>query len=164
MSEPIAQAVYVSLGLALLTAGFGVFVERHFVSRWTIFFNCFGVASLALALNTSQTLEFILLIIYAIIGGVLVFSKKKFKGKNYVKHLFGSKIYGSIALAYAFNDLDGSSIAKQYLIFLESSGFPKIFDNYLLAFSWMVIVTSVLVASGIVLVWLHFNPKKKKSR
>ena len=163
MSEPIAEAVYVSLGLALVTTGFGVFIERHFVSKWTIFFNLVGVASLALALTRSQIPEFILLLTYAIMGGVLILSKKKFKGKNLVKHLFGSKIYGSIALAYAFNSIDGSNLAKQYLNFLESSGFPRIFGNNVLAFSWMVIVTSVLVASGAVIIWLHFHPIKKKN-
>jgi hypothetical protein len=146
MSEPIAQTVYVSLGLALVTTGFGVFVERHFVSFWTIVFNGAGIASLALALNTSQIFEFVLLLAYAIAGFAFILWKRKFKRKNLLKHLFGSKIYGSIAVAYACNSIDNSNLARGYLNFLERSGFPKIFDNNVLAFSWMVIITSVLVA------------------
>jgi hypothetical protein len=162
MSETLAPTVYVSIGLALATTLFGIFVEKYYVSKWTIVFNGLGIASLALALDTSQILDACLLFSYVIVGIVLVLfiSKKTFNGKNLIKHLFGSKIYGSIALAYAFNDLNGSFFTKQYLTLLENNGFPKIFDNYLLAFSWMSIITLILLASGIVIVWSHFNKKK----
>jgi hypothetical protein len=162
MSETIAPTVFVSIGLALATTLFGIFIEKYYVSKWTILFNILGIASLALALKTYQILDACLLFVY-VIGGVLLvlfISKKTFKGKNIIPHFFGSKMYGSIALVYAFNDLNGSSFTNQYLLFLESNGFPKIMDNYLLAFSWMSTISLILLASGIVLIWSYFHPKK----
>lgn len=161
MSETIGQTLYVSLGLALTTTAFGVFVERHFVSRWTILFNAIGIASLALSLTWSQIAEFVLLLVYAIGGVAFIVWKRKFKGKNLLKHFFGSKIYGSIAVAYACNAIDGSNLAKQFLVFLESNGFPNTFDNNVLAFSWLLILASVLITSATVVIYLHFRPIKK---
>lgn len=159
MSEPIASTAIVAVGLGLFTSGFGVFVEKHYVSKWTIIFNCVGIASLALSLNTSQILEFILLFFYAFAGFAFILSKRNINGKNYVKHFFGSKLYGSVALAYAFNDLNGSYVSRQILSFLESFGFPPLFDNNLIIFSWILIITLVLVASLIVIAYSNLRTR-----
>jgi hypothetical protein len=155
MSETIAPTIIVSLGLGLATTTFGVFVEKHYVSKWSVLFNCMGIGSLALSLKPSQTLEFVLLFAYAIIGAILVASKKKGKIVNGVKHLFGSKMYGAIALAYAFHDLDGSYVSTLILKWLESVGFPNFFASYIVFFSWIVILTCVLIASVIVMLRSH---------
>lgn len=156
MSETIAPTAYVALTLAFMDTGFGVFVEKHFVSRWSILFNCAGVASLALSLHPSQVLEFVAFIAYAIAGASLVASRKKGKAITAIKQLFGSKIYGSLALAYAFYAIDDSYVSTQLLSLLESAGFPKWFDSYIAIFSWMVITTFVIIASIIV----YFKTKK----
>jgi hypothetical protein len=158
MSETsIAPVPYIAVGLGFATVIFGVFVEKHFVSKWSILFNCLSIGSLALALKPSQILEFVLLVIYAIAGAILIASKARGKAVTVLKHLFGSKIYGSIALAYAFNDLEGSKVSKQLLSLLGGSDF---FESHIVLFSWIIIVIGVLVASGIVLLYQHLHAKK----
>ncbi len=157
MSESIASTAIVAIGLGLFTAGFGVFVEKHYVSRWTIISNSVGISSLALSLNTSQITEFVFLFLYAIAGFALIISGYTFNGVKIVKHFFGSKLYGSIVLVYAFDNLDGSYFSRQILYFIESLGFPNLFDNYLLFFSWLLIIALILVASLFVIVYSHLR-------
>lgn len=161
MSATIVPTVYVALGLGLATTAFGIFVEKHFVCKWSILFNCIGMAAMALTLKTSEVLAFILLILYAVAGAVIVFSKWKGTVANIVKQLFGSKMYGSISLAFVANSLDGSYISKQVLYFLESQGFTKLFDSYIVFFSWILIAILVYLISGFVLLFGHQKLKKR---
>jgi quinol-cytochrome oxidoreductase complex cytochrome b subunit len=111
----------------------------------------------AFAVKPSQILEFVLLIAYAIAGGLLIASKAKGDAVNVLKHLFGSKMYGSIALAYAFYDLEGSYISKQILGLLGGSDF---FENHIVLFSWIIIVICVFIASGIVMLRAYLKSKR----
>lgn len=149
MTQGIVPESLVAVGLALFTLGYGFAVEKHFISRWSILFYCVGIFSLALSLDSSAILTIVALSTYAIVGIGLIASGKKGKW-NIVKHLFGAKVYGSIALVYALYDTDHLYLTSKFLNFLESFGFPKSFECHIIVFAWLLLMPLVIVIAVII--------------
>lgn len=169
MSETIVPTVYGTLGMALFTIAFGIFVEKYYVGRWSIIFNCINVVFLVVSLNLSQILEMILLIIYAIMGGLLVFYKghKRKEGRRQgdaiqvVAHLFGSKAFGSLSLAIALDGIIQPIFSTQLLTYFKAQSLAfQIFDYIPVVFSWLFLSVIVFFMAGIVLLYSYFRSKK----
>jgi len=111
-------------------------------------FNCVNVIILAMTLDVSRVMIIILLGIYAIMGWILV----KSEGHGTMKQLFGSKPHGSLSLALALDEFNGSIWFRQLLEFLEQT-IPQLsfFESNIVLFSWVIIGIVSFAIQGIVL-------------
>ena len=83
---------------ALVTIGIGILVERWFVSRSSIIANVFAWIVILFTIDIDETILGIM-ILWLLFGFVLVMSR----GNGRVKQLFGSKVFGSLALILGLN-------------------------------------------------------------
>lgn len=138
----------IAILFALATITYGIFVEKHYVSRASIWLNCINVVFLTLTLDFSRFIMIILLIAYAVMGWYLI----RLKGHGKVKQLFGSKPYGSLSLALALDEFNNSIWFRYLVTCLEqiSPSFQFLEGNIVL-FSWAIILVVVVIIQIIVL-------------
>ena len=91
---PFLEPIFASLLISCFTIWYGITQEPHFVSRGTILLNSLTVFVMLFSLNISSGFAF-LLILYAVFGLIL----RKTVGLQYLKFWYGSKVFGSFALA-----------------------------------------------------------------
>ncbi len=75
LSENFLTPIYATIGMAIVTIIIGIFIEKHFVSKYSIGLNCVNVVFLAVVLPKTEILTLFLLIVYAFLGGTLIFIK-----------------------------------------------------------------------------------------
>jgi hypothetical protein len=144
ISEPVLALI-----TSIITLCTGIFWEKFYVGRDAMIINsiCLLVtlAATDFALSGWYFLGIVLVISYIILGWSLL----KTKGHSKLKQLFGSKAYGSLALAVA---IVGMGWAGPFTWFLTSVGISS--DSFLVQnivlFVWMVVVVLTIVSFVIV--------------
>lgn len=86
--------------IAFVTIGIGIFIEKWYVSRSSIVANVLTWLVILFTIDINEIINFIM-ILWLLIGLVLVWTK----GNGEVKQLFGSKVFGSLALILGLNQL-----------------------------------------------------------
>jgi len=157
-TPPISQPIGAIL-FSLITLAYGILVEKYFVEKRSVIFNALNTIVLAMTtdffLFGIEYLGFIPLIAYVFIGWRLV----RVEGHNWAKHPFGCKVYGSLSLALAINDFNGSS---WFMPFLNMLGFfihsdnplyssLDFFQSNIVLFSFLAILIVVIILQIVVL-------------
>jgi hypothetical protein len=145
----IIPSPIIAILFALATIIHGIFVEKHYVSRSSIWFNCANVLILILTLDFSRVMAIVFLVIYAVLGWYLI----RLKGHGEVKQLFGSKPYGSLSLALALDELNGSIWFRYILTYLEQLSHTQFefIENNIILFSWAIILIVVVIIQLVVI-------------
>lgn len=144
---PIIPLTIGAVLLALITIAFGIFFEKYYVGRNSMIFNSLNVLILAMTINIPAS-TLILLIIYAAMG----WASTRVTGYSAAKQLFGSKVYGSLSLALALDETDGSAWAKNLLEFLASKvSVFQFFGDKIVVFACLIIGLLVMLGQVIVM-------------
>lgn len=108
---PILTPIQGELLVACVTIGYGIAIEKWFVSRASILANVFTWLVLIFTVDLSP-LILLIMIIWLMIGLAIVWED----GKGGIKQLFGSKVFGSLALVLGINHWGGWNIPSEWLL------------------------------------------------
>jgi len=125
---PLLNSFQAAVGGILVILTFGIVVEKHYVSRSTVFYNLLSFLLLLASIEISYLL-LSGLIIYLVMGAVVMKLKVKF-----LYPAFGARAYGSLALVLL---LEG----RKFIPGVEGRGIYETFGLLLLL--WIVVTTLV---------------------
>ncbi len=125
---PLLNSFQAALGGVIVILVFGIVVEKHYVSRSTVFYNLLSFILLLASIEISYLL-LSGLILYLVLGALVM--------KLHLKRLFpafGARAYGSLALVLL---LEG----RKFIPGLEGRGIYETF--VLLVLLWIVVTSGV---------------------
>ena len=97
--------------IAFVTICIGLFIEKWYVSRSSIIANTLTWLVILATIDLSGFTH-ILMVLWLLFGFVLVWSQ----GNGEIKQLFGSKVFGSLALILGLNELWNWGLGEAWLL------------------------------------------------
>ncbi len=102
---PLIPLVIGELIVSLFAIWWGAYVETRYASKWTITFNVVAMIVILMTLDLEYWLYFAV-VVYVIVAILIVWRVKYNPWKRRIRHLFGNKGYGSLALALGLSEAD----------------------------------------------------------
>ncbi len=135
---PLLNSYQAAFGGVLVVIIFGIIVEKHYVSRSTIFSNILSLILLMASIRIPSVL-LLALIIYLALGSLVMKLKVKF-----LSPAFGARAYGSLALVLLLH-------SKAFIPGLEGRGLREII--LILCILWILLMAVVHFIGNLYMKW-----------